>query len=114
MKISLNGCGENVATFEAEAGVTAGMPVKMTGNGVVGSCAEKDAFCGVAVSVRGGFAAVQLGGYVQMPYSGSTVPEVGYQTLNGAGDGKIQVEATGRNILVTDVDITAQTCGIIL
>ncbi len=114
MKISLNGCGENVATFESQSGVTAGTVVKMTGNGTVGPCAAKDAFCGVAVSVRGGFAAVQLGGYVQVPYSGATAPAVGYQTLNGAGDGKIQVEATGRSILVTDVDTAAKTCGILL
>ncbi len=114
MKISLNGCGENVATFEADFSVTAGMPVKMTGNGIVGACAAKDKFCGVAVSVRGGFAAVQLGGYVQVPYSGATVPSVGFQTLNGAGDGKVQVEATGRSILVTDVDTTAKICGMIL
>jgi len=114
MKISLNGCGENVATFEADISVTAGMPVKMTGNGIVGACAAKEQFCGLAVSVRGGFAAVQLGGYAQVPYSGAAAPAVGYQTLNGAGDGRVQVEATGRSILVTDVDTTAKTCGMIL
>ena len=113
MKISLNGCGENVATFEAESGVTAGIPVKMTGNGIVGVCADKDHFCGIAISVRGGFAAVQLGGYVQVPYSG-LAPAVGYQTISGTADGKVQAEAAGRSILVTDVDTTAQLCGIIL
>lgn len=114
MKISLNGLGENVATFEADSSVTAGMPVKMTGNGIVGACGDKDLFCGVAISVRGGFAAVQLGGYAQVPYSGTTAPVAGYQTLNGAGDGKVQVEVTGRSILVTDVDTTAKTCGILI
>ncbi len=114
MKISLNGCGENVATFEVDSGVTAGMPVKMIGNGIVGACAAKDRFCGVAISVRGGFAAVQLGGYVQLPYSGTTAPAVGYQTLSGTDDGKVQAEAAGRSILVTDVDTTAKTCGILL
>ena len=113
MNISLNGYGEQVATFEAEAGVTAGMPVKMTGNGVVGAGAALDAFCGVAVSVRGGFAAVQLGGYVKVAYSG-TAPAVGDQKLNCAGGGKVQAESTGRSLLVTDVDTAAQSCGIIL
>lgn len=113
MNISLNGCGENVATFEANSGVTAGMPVKMTGNGAVGACALNDKFCGVAVSVRGGFAAVQLSGYARVPYSG-TAPAVGYQTLNGAGDGTVHVESTGRNILVADVDTVSKTCGILL
>lgn len=114
MKISLNGCGENVATFEAESGVTAGMPIKMTGNGVVGPCSGGDVFCGVAVSVRGGFAAVQLSGYAQVPYSGTAAPAVGYQTLNGVGDGTVQVDAGGRSVLVTDVDPAAKTCGILL
>ncbi|NLG93036.1 MAG: hypothetical protein GX485_05720 [Clostridiales bacterium] len=113
MKISLNGFGEAVATFEAESGVTAGAPVKMVGNGVVGGCAEKEGFCGVAVSLRGGYAAVQLRGYVVLPYAG-TAPAVGYQTLSAAGGGKVQVDSTGRSLLVTDVDTTAQTCGIIL
>lgn len=114
MKIALNGFQENVATFEAESNVAAGMPVKMTGNGVVGACEGDDAFCGVAVSVRGGFAAVQLGGYVQVPYSGATAPAVGYQTLSATADGKVQVSSEGRSILVTDVDTAAKVCGIIL
>jgi hypothetical protein len=114
MNISLNGYGENTATFEADSAVTAGIPVKMTGNGTVGACLEKDKFCGVVLSVRGGYAAVQLGGYARVLYSGSTAPVVGYQMLSGTGDGKVQVEATGRSILVTDVDTAAKTCGIIL
>lgn len=114
MKISLNGFGENVATFEADSSVTAGMPVKMTGNGTVGACLAKDKFCGIALSVRGGYAAVQLCGYAQVAYAGSTAPAVGYQTLSGTGDGKVQAEAAGRSILVTDVDTAAKTCGIIL
>lgn len=113
MNISLLGLGETTATFEAEAGVTAGMPVKMTGDGRVGPCALKDKFCGVAVSTRGGYAAVQVAGYARVPYSG-TAPAVGYQTLNGAGDGTVQAEATGRSLLVTDVDTAAKTCGILL
>ncbi len=32
MKVSLNGYGESVTTFEAEDSVRAGYPVKMTGN----------------------------------------------------------------------------------
>ena len=33
MKVSLNGYGESVTTFEAEDSVRAGYPVKMTGYG---------------------------------------------------------------------------------
>ena len=44
MKVSLNGYGESVTTFEAEDSVRAGYPVKMTGNGKVGLCTAKEAF----------------------------------------------------------------------
>lgn len=114
MKISLYGFGEATATFEADSGVTPGMPVKITGNGAVVACSAKDNFCGVAVSVRDGFAAVQLRGYTVLPYAGTSAPAVGYQTLSAAGGGKVQVDTAGRSILVTDVDTAAQTCGIIL
>ena len=59
MKVSLNGYGESVTTFEAEDSVKAGYPVKMTDNGKVGLCTAKEAFCGIALNVRNGFAAVQ-------------------------------------------------------
>ncbi len=114
MTISLNGFNEQVATFEAESGVVAGIPVKLTGNGVVGVCADKDAFCGVTLSERGGFAAVQLSGYVQLPYTGTAAPAVGYQTLSAAAGGKVQADPAGRSFLVTDVDTAAKLCGIIL
>ena len=114
MKVSLNGFGEQVATFEAESTVTVGSVVKVTSNGTVGICAEKEPFCGVVLSVRNGFAAVQLGGYAgNVPYTGTGMA-VGYKTIAAAADGKVQVDAAGRNLLVTDVDATASTCGFLL
>lgn len=114
MELSFNGFGENAATFLAQDGVTVGMPVKMTANGTVGACAAGDNFCGVALGVRSGYAAVQLGGYTQLPYDG-TAPAVGWQALNAAAGGKIQSAATGgRTLLVLDVDDAAKICGVIL
>lgn len=113
MNISLIGYGENAVTFEAAANVAAGAPVKLTASGTVGACAAGDLFCGVALNVRDGYAAVQLGGYVRIPYDG-TAPAVGYQTLAAAAGGKITVSASGRSLLVTDVDTAAKICGLIL
>lgn len=114
MDISLNGYGENAATFKAQDGVTVGAPVKMAANGTVGACAAGDAFCGVALNLHGGYAAVQLGGYTQVHYTG-TAPAVGYQTLAADASGTVKAVTTGgRSILVTDVDDTAKICGIIL
>lgn len=114
MEVSFSGYGENAATFAAQAGVAPGAPVKMAENGTVGVCAAGDDFCGAALSVRGGYAAVQLCGYVRLPYAG-TAPAVGWRALSAAGGGKIQAAASGgRTLLVVDTDETAQTCGVVL
>ena len=114
MEYSFDGFGEKAATFAAKDGVTPGMPVKMTANGTVGVCAAGDAFCGVALNVRCGSAAVQLGGYARLPYGGSA-PAVGWQNFTAADGGKVQTAATGgRSLLVVDVDAAAGTCGVIL
>ena len=98
MKVSLNGYGESVTTFEAEDSVKAGYPVKMTGNGKVGLCTAKEAFCGIALNVRNGFAAVQLVGILKL----------------GATSDKAEVSETGKECLVVDIDSESSTCGIIL
>ena len=70
-KISFEGIGQQVATFEAAAGVTAGHVVKMADNGKVSKCSEGDDFCGVALNVRGGCAGVQLRGFVTLNCAGT-------------------------------------------
>lgn len=114
MELSFSGFNENAATFFAREGVAAGAPVKITENGTVGPCAEGDCFCGVALNVRNGYAAVQLTGYTRLPYAGAA-PAAGWQQLAAAEGGKAQVSgAGGRTLLVTDVNETEKTCGFIL
>lgn len=114
MNVSLNGFRESTVTFETEETLVTGTPVKLTANGMVGPCGDGDKFCGVAANERCGFAAVQLGGYVRLPYDG-TAPAVGYQNFLAASGGKIKTaESGGRSLLVTDVDEAAKTCGLIL
>lgn len=114
MDLSYSGFGENTATFLAADGTAAGAPVKMTANSTVGACSAGDSFCGVALNVRNGYAAVQLAGYASLPYSG-TAPAVGWQTLAAAAGGKVQTVTTGgRQLLVVDVETDAQTVGVIL
>ena len=113
MKVSLNGYGESVTTFEAEDSVKVGYPVKMTDNGKVGLCKAKEAFCGIALNVRNGFAAVQLQGYYSgLTYTGSGM-KVGILKL-GAVSEKVEVSETGKECLVVDIDSESSTCGIIL
>ncbi len=67
MNVNFNGYGENAATFIADKTITeAGVPVKMKDNGTVAKCDASENFCGVCVSVRGGYAVVQLSGYVKV------------------------------------------------
>ncbi len=112
MNVSFNGYDEGVMTFEAESGVTAGVPVSITANGKV-SVVTSGSFCGICTSVRNGYAAVQLKGYVVVPSTGSI--SVGYTKLAAATGGKVKADATnGREYLVVDVDSTANTVGFIL
>lgn len=114
MQVCFNGFGEDVVTFEADETVEAGAPVMVSGNGKVS--AAEGVFCGVCVGVRGGYAAVQLKGYVTLPYG--TAPEtVGYQKLAVDETGKVSAageEDEGREYLVLDVDEAAGSLGLLL
>ena len=110
MNVSFNGYDEGIVTFEAASGVTVGLPVMISANGKVSNATS--AFCGVCKSLKNGYAAVQLDGYVRLPYTGSIA--VGYKKLV-VDDGEIKVDTTnGREHLVIDVDSTTNTAGIIL
>lgn len=111
MNVNFNGYCENAVTFEADSNLTkAGVPVKMTDNGKVTACASGDVFCGVCLSVRDGYAVVQLGGYVTLP--ASTKIAVGYKKLAVGENSTAVVSASGREYLV--VDSTADSVGFIL
>lgn len=112
-KISFDGIGQEVATFEAASGVAAGHVVKMADNGKVGKCDAGDSFCGVALNVRGGCAGVQLRGFVTLSCAGTET--VGYVNLVADGSGGVK-EATsgGVSTLVVSVDAAAKTCVVFL
>lgn len=113
MKVASDGYGEKLVTFGATEGTLAGVSVMMGANGAAAPCAAGEALCGVVVNVRGGFAAVQLAGYVRLPYTGTT-SAIDYQTFAGDDVGKIETDATGWQFLVADMDTPAAICGVIL
>lgn len=116
MKVSMEGFGENVATFEAETTgtteVTAGAAVMISGNGKVCACTKAgDIPLGVALSVRGEYCAVQVKGYAKLP-CGSGVT-AGYRNLASDASGKLVVVTTGgKGFYVADVE--DGVCGVIL
>ncbi|MBQ4569597.1 MAG: hypothetical protein IJA62_06060 [Ruminococcus sp.] len=111
MNLCFNGFGENVLTFEADSTLeTAGVFVKFTSDGKVAPCAQGDKICGYAVSVRAGYAAVQLKGYVCAAKEGDL--DFGWQGVSAGGKGKIAADANGTQVLVVSAD--ADTVGFIL
>ena len=109
MDINFKGYKENVLTFECESTVTVGKIVKMTSSGKVANCSADDSFIGVVVGVRGGYAAVQLDGYVETAKSGTV--NVGYNKLVAASSG-VKTAESGIDRLV--IDVGDSTVGFIL
>ncbi len=111
MNVNFNGFGENAATFIADKTITeAGVPVKIKDNGTVAKCDASENFCGVCVSVRGGYAVVQLSGYVKVKSDKKIA--VGYKKLSATAVGGVSVTTTGREYLV--LDSTDTSVGFIL
>lgn len=104
MKTCFEDIGHMSATFAAQGGES-GKVCRVSGNGEVAVCAEGEDFCGVLEAVRKGFAAVQLHGFVTLPYSG-TAPALGYQALVADSNGGIKSGGT-REYLVVRVDEAA-------
>lgn len=113
MSVSFKGIGENVVTFKTSTAV-AGKPVTMSANDTVAVSAKDDLFCGVCISVEDGYAAVQTSGYVELPYTGTTAPSVGYCTLVADGTSGVVVDEDGRALLVINVDTTAKKVGFMM
>ena len=103
MNVNFNGFGENAATFIADETLT-------EAGGTVAKCDASENFCGVCVSVRGGYAVVQLSGYVKVKSDKKIA--VGYKKLSATAVGGVSVTTTGREYLV--LDSTDTSVGFIL
>lgn len=115
MKTSFKGFNEKVLTFECDTEITAGTPAKLSDNGKVAAASAGDRFIGIVLDCRGGFATVQVGGFVTVGYTGTTAPTVNYAKLVADGAGKVKVDATnGGEKLVICVDTTDKTVGFIM
>jgi len=115
MSISFGGIGEYAATFynSPDAPAAAGRAVKISGNGEVSLCSAGDGFAGVCISAGPQFAAVQLRGFVKLPYSGAA-PSLGFCRLSADGSGGVKADSSGREHLIVEVDSTAKTVGLFL
>ena len=109
MEISFAGYQENVLTFEYAGTLAAGDLVKMSASGKVAKVSANDGFIGKCIGVKGGYAAVQLDGYVEAAKSGTV--NVGYNKLVAASTG-VKAAESGIDRLVIYSDDT--TVGFIL
>lgn len=115
MAISFEAIDGQYVTFAAAADAAKDAVCKITANGTVGACDDGDAFCGVCEELRGGAAAVQMGGYAELRYSGDTAPALGYVALAADGTGGVKAATSGgRSCLVVRVDSTGKTVGVFL
>ena len=114
MAICFDAIGEKYVTFLAADTAVNGQVCKVSDNDTVGACGDGDVFCGVVSECKDGCAAVIMGGYVELPYSG-TAPAAGYALLAADENGGIKKVTTGgRSCLVVHVDTSAQTVGLFL
>ena len=109
MDINFTGYQENVLTFACDDDVTAGDLVGMSTSGTVKKAAENSNFIGMCLSVRDGYAAVQLSGYAEAPKSATI--NVGYNKLVTAASG-VKIGSSGVDRLVVYSDDT--TVGFLL
>lgn len=108
MKVSFEGIGEMVATFEISGAVAPGDMVKLSEDGKVSACADGDEFIGLAVTVREGFAGVQFAGMAQVSCDEELT--CGWKNLVADSKGGVKAgTAGGREYLVVAVDSTAKT-----
>ena len=109
--ICLQGYNSRYITMQADGKMEPGDLVVMSGNNTVKKAAAGK-FVGVAHAVRGDYVLVQTGGFAVLPYSG-TAPTVGFATLASDSNADAAASASGREVLVTEVDATAKTVGVL-
>lgn len=107
MHVSFEEIGRMSVTLPAGT-CKAGQVCKVNASGKADTCAAGDKFCGVAETIRGSIAGVQLHGFVTLPYTG-TAPTMGYVTLSANGSGGVKVDTNGASYLTVQVNTTAKT-----
>lgn len=112
MSISFKGFNEQVLAFKTQGTVEEGMLVKMSDNATVTPCAGGNDFIGVAVYTHADIAAVQVGGYVSLPYSG-TKPTLGKASICAASTNQIKTGGD-KTVTVVEIDEVNSTAGILL
>lgn len=116
MSVAFNGTETMVLTFKVGTAATGGL-VGMSENNTVETAADGSAPVGIVLNQRSGHAAVQVRGYAELGYSGTSAPALGFQTLVADGTGKLRLAAsteTGKQCLVVNCNTTDKMLGLFL
>ena len=109
--IGFDGFEERVLTFCDDETCVKNAPVVMTEGETVGLGGAGDAFIGVCLACRDGVAAVQMGGFVCLPYTGDA-PDLGRTTLCADGEGGVK-RGDGVPVTVVQLNELDETVGFI-
>lgn len=110
--ISNKGYGEEFITLYSES-ENVGKPVVISANDTCAKADDGDNFTGILINARNGLGSVQIRGYVELPYSG-TSPILGETVLAADGNGGVKSAASGKAVTVLKVDTTCNTVGFII
>lgn len=116
MSVAFSGIENLVVTFQAGT-VVVGNPAAMSANHTVRNAGNGTAPVGIVLNKRSNHAAVQVKGYAEMSYSGSTAPTLGWNSLVADGSGGLRAAAdgeTGRSCLVVSLDTANKKLGLFL
>ena len=116
MSTAFNGIDNQVVTFQTGA-AEAGKPVAMEANNTVKTAPGGAAPVGILLNKRRDHGAVQIRGYVQVAYGGSSAPALGWNSLVADGSGGLRLAAsgeTGRPCLVVNLNTADKTMGLFL
>lgn len=108
MNISYEQIGRLSVTFPA-GDCKKGEVCKINSSGKADACSAGDPFLGVTEAVNGSQAAVQLAGFAELAYSGSSTPTPGYLKLSADGSGGVKVDTAGAGFWVAGVDSVRKT-----
>ena len=117
MAVDFKGYDERIVTFNAAtASVSADKIVRISAKNTVALANGGEAFVGVVKSRSGSTAAVQIGGYTELTYSGSA-PALGRGYLVASGMTSVMTAPTvgqGAPVIIVSVDTATSTIGCIL
>ena len=116
MNISFQGIGARIVTVKASGNLKKGDLCYFYVNKTVAPCASGAGFSGKVIEVYDdGSASVQIGGFIEVPYTDATpMSTLDLQSLVCTDAGSVHRDAGGRKYLVVSQDTKNKMLGIML